>query len=225
VIAPPAGGWLLAVDTALRERATVVAAAPDGRVLERWEGSEAVDRLLIAELRRLFRRPGPLLGVLAGIGPGSFTGLRVGVAACLGAAHARDCPLRTVPSLLITATTVDPGPFSLLVVHPAGRGAHHAQEFHAGEDGWIPTAPAWLAPRGEAPPADCGGRGRVVLRGDVEPAWRASAAGRSAPQRHPVDRALARLAARTWRGAARWADGDRDLQLDYGAARPGSPWS
>ncbi len=224
------GGWLLAVDTALRGGELAVAVAPDGTLLDPPElaavpppddRAGAAERALVDAVRRLFgRRPGPLLGVVAGRGPGSYTGLRLGVAAALGAAQARGCPLRTVPSLQVTAFRLDPGPHPILVVHPAGRGGHHRQAFRAEGGAWMPVGPAELVPRGE-PPLGIGGSARVLVE---EGAGAEFPPGRAAAAVRPRSAALARLAARSL-----WADpeagpGYDRVHLDYGDRRA-SPWS
>lgn len=64
-----------------------------------------------------------LAGIAVSVGPGSFTGIRVGVSAARGLALALDRPAVGITSLAATAATVAPEGGELLVVRLAGRGA------------------------------------------------------------------------------------------------------
>lgn len=90
--------WLLAVDTAT---ATVVVAAgtPEGEVLgaETFEGRYRHSQELLPAVARLLGRAGvglpALAGIVAGTGPGAFTGLRVGLATAKTLAHELRVPV------------------------------------------------------------------------------------------------------------------------------------
>lgn len=95
-------------------------------------------------------RPEPLEGVVAGIGPGPFTGLRVGIAAAQTVALARAVPLLPVPShdavaLQLTEDGVAAGRFC--IVTDARRREVAVTEYSASLP--VPTvlAPARLEPR------------------------------------------------------------------------------
>jgi tRNA threonylcarbamoyladenosine biosynthesis protein TsaB len=95
---PAARPWLLAVDTAT---ATIVVAAgsPDGSVIaeESFEGRYRHSQELLPAIVRLTERAGlrlpDLAGVVAGTGPGAFTGLRVGIATAKTLAHELGRPI------------------------------------------------------------------------------------------------------------------------------------
>ncbi|MDR3419141.1 MAG: tRNA (adenosine(37)-N6)-threonylcarbamoyltransferase complex dimerization subunit type 1 TsaB [Nevskia sp.] len=97
---------LLAVDTATE--ACSVALDLDGAVLQRFEvaGREQSARLpqmlqeLLAEAGVL---PGQLDGLVCGVGPGSFSGVRIGVAYVKGLALGLDRPVLPVSSLAMLA--------------------------------------------------------------------------------------------------------------------------
>ncbi|MCG3774531.1 MAG: tRNA threonylcarbamoyladenosine biosynthesis protein TsaB [Nitrospira sp.] len=94
---------VLAVETATSWQS--VAILDGGRVLARYDqdaaGSHA--KLLLPTIDRLFRETGLTLkqldGLVVSIGPGSFTGLRVGLATLLGFRTISQLPLAVVPTL------------------------------------------------------------------------------------------------------------------------------
>jgi tRNA threonylcarbamoyl adenosine modification protein YeaZ len=137
-------GWLLVLDTAT---ATVVVAAgsTDGTLIaqETFEGRYRHSQELLPAIVRLTERAGlrlaDLAGVVAGTGPGAFTGLRVGLATAKTLAHELGRPIvgmSTAEALLAAVEGAD----AL----------------------WLPSGPrdrVLVAP-GTAP---------VVLRGEAEP--------------------------------------------------------
>jgi tRNA threonylcarbamoyladenosine biosynthesis protein TsaB len=68
-------------------------------------------RELMPAVDRVLRDAGvgyeDLSGIAVGIGPGTFTGLRIGLATAHGIAHARGIPLRPVSSLAALAAGID----------------------------------------------------------------------------------------------------------------------
>ena len=194
--------WLLAVDTATNT-VVVVAGAPDGRVLgrETFEGRYRHSQELLPAIARLVERLdlrlADLAGIIAGTGPGAFTGLRVGLATAKTLAHELGVPVTGIP-------TSD----ALLAGEPAGAVL------------WLPSGhrdrvaislgePPAIVREGEAPPwADAAFDPGTGTTNDVavDLGGRAAAAaiarGRAALERLPE--ALLRL------GAARLAAGDTD---------------
>ncbi|MBX9658464.1 MAG: tRNA (adenosine(37)-N6)-threonylcarbamoyltransferase complex dimerization subunit type 1 TsaB [Nitrospiraceae bacterium] len=94
---------VLAVETATSWQS--VALLDDDRVLaqEDQEATGAHGTLLLPTITRLLAKSGLMLtqldGLVCSIGPGSFTGLRVGTATLLGLRAATDLPLVLVPTL------------------------------------------------------------------------------------------------------------------------------
>lgn len=94
---------VLAVDTATAWQS--VAIVDDERVLARCdqEAGGAHVKLLLPTIDRLFRdtglSPAELDGLAVSIGPGSFTGLRVGLATMMGFRTVTKLPLAVVPTL------------------------------------------------------------------------------------------------------------------------------
>lgn len=96
VVAPElAGRTLLAIDTAL---GTSVALGMNGVIYEAssddpMRHAEAIGGLLAQVLECAGCDPASIEGVIAGVGPGPFTGLRVGIAAAHAFARGRELPL------------------------------------------------------------------------------------------------------------------------------------
>lgn len=127
--APP----ILAIETATT-RALVALGTLDGALLvaDEWEaGHRHAEELLVRIGALLARagivRPGPgvLTGIVAGTGPGGFTGLRVGLATAHGIARAAGAPLVGIPTGVALAAAaraggaVPPGAEAALLL-PAG---------------------------------------------------------------------------------------------------------
>ncbi|MFH0751928.1 MAG: tRNA (adenosine(37)-N6)-threonylcarbamoyltransferase complex dimerization subunit type 1 TsaB [Chloroflexota bacterium] len=128
---------VLAIETAT-SRTLVALGTLDGELLavDEWEaGHRHAEELLVRIAALLARagigRPGPgvLAGIVAGTGPGGFTGLRVGLATAHGIARAAEAPLIGIPTGVALAAAaratgaVPPGRevALLLPAGPAGR--------------------------------------------------------------------------------------------------------
>jgi len=89
-----------------------------------------------------------LSAIAVAIGPGSYTGLRVGLAVAKGLALAHQTPLIGIPTLDIVAVAMPPQPGDLVVVAEAGRTRvlTAVYQWHGG-DGWQtdppPSIDAW----------------------------------------------------------------------------------
>jgi tRNA threonylcarbamoyladenosine biosynthesis protein TsaB len=123
-------GICLAIDTATRSNVVAVGSgvplASSRREVRPRRGSELleqVDEVLTAAGLRI----DDVTAVAVGSGPGSFTGLRVGLAAAKLLAYARHLPLVGVPSgEALRRAAVDAGaPADLAVVLPAGARDHY----------------------------------------------------------------------------------------------------
>ncbi len=94
----------------------------DLRVPSRRELSGEIDRVVASLLKSHGTAPGRLAGVLVADGPGSFTGLRIGIAFAKGLCRAANLPLLTAPSLMGAARAVARGTEAVAAEYDALRG-------------------------------------------------------------------------------------------------------
>jgi tRNA threonylcarbamoyladenosine biosynthesis protein TsaB len=80
-----------------------------------------------------------LTAVAVAQGPGSFTGLRIGLGVAKGLAMARQMDLVAIPTLNIIAAGAPAFDGDLMAVLQAGRGRICAQRFHRTGDRWTPA--------------------------------------------------------------------------------------
>lgn len=134
VPAPGASGYLLAIDTST-ERAGIAVADGDRLFVRSWDAGRTQTTTVLPAIEALLGEAGVTIGQLAAIavaiGPGTFTGLRVGVSIAKGLVLARDVPLVGVPTLAITAAAAGAAAEAVAVL-PAGRGRVVWQRFAPG---------------------------------------------------------------------------------------------
>jgi tRNA threonylcarbamoyladenosine biosynthesis protein TsaB len=94
---------ILAVETATSWQSVAILDNDAVLAREDRDAGGAHGTLLLPTIDRLLARTGLKLtgldGLACSIGPGSFTGIRVGIATCLGLRRATDLPLALVPTL------------------------------------------------------------------------------------------------------------------------------
>ena len=157
---------ILAIDTATR---TVGLALYDGiRVLGEtvWHSQDFHTVELTPAIGGLLGRSGlnPIdLGALAvSIGPGSFTGLRIGMAVAKGICMARNLPLIGIPTLDALAAAQPVRQLPMAAVLQAGRNRLAVGWYRAEGDSWISTgeievlAPKELSNQVKSPTIICG---------------------------------------------------------------------
>jgi len=170
-------GTILVIDTATT-RCVVALASGTGETfaVASWDAGYRHGETLLPAIERLLADEGvdraALTGIVAGTGPGAFTGLRVGIATAKGSAHGLGCPLvgvSTAESLLAAATRSGPagrpvlllpaGPSDRIVIRPGSRGVllvgGHDPELAPGE--WLVAVDL----DGRAP-VDAVGRGEIA---------------------------------------------------------------
>ena len=121
-------------------RSPSVAVLVEGEILEQnldGERPHASDLLpcLAALLSSCGRTPREVVAVAVGIGPGSYTGLRVGIATAQGIARAAGAKLLGIPSgEALAHAELSPGERGDLVIDARGGSLYHAR-FHRTSDG------------------------------------------------------------------------------------------
>lgn len=110
------------------------------------EMTSTVDALLKAE----GLMPGRLTGVIASTGPGSYTGLRVGLATAKTLAYTLGCELRAVGAFWAIAHQAPPDAADRVawVIADALQEQVYAQPFRRKHDGWMPLEPLRVMPAG-----------------------------------------------------------------------------
>ncbi len=189
---------ILAIDASARRRLVVVLASPGGELLGARTDAAAPTVPALAEALRALLRHGEVAAVAVVTGPGSYTGVRAGMAAGLGVAHAGGLPLHGVGSLEVVALSAPAGCDDLLAVADAGRGGIYAGRFSRAGEGMsrIGDAQRLDASRLPGPPPPRVSLDRLDLPGLEAPGDGAAAlalAAALAVRRPPLD--LARLSA------------------------------
>jgi tRNA threonylcarbamoyladenosine biosynthesis protein TsaB len=125
-----ATGWILAIDTST-EHAGLGLADSSHDFARSWDAGRTQTTTVLPAIEALLAEAGVTIGDLAAIavavGPGTFTGLRVGVSIAKGLVLAREIPLIGVPTLAIAAAAADEP--EVVAVLPAGRGRVVWQRF------------------------------------------------------------------------------------------------
>lgn len=117
---------LVAIDTATRFASLALYDGLVVRAEESWQSSDNHTVELMPSLVRMMARQHvpvqALRGVAVALGPGSFTGLRIGLAVAKGLALAQDIPLLGVPTLDVLAYIHAGQRLPVCAVVRAGRG-------------------------------------------------------------------------------------------------------
>lgn len=160
--APPAPGPLLALDTG-SPLVSVAIGSPGAVVAERAVQLERSSAALLGLVDEVLAdaglTPRQLSGVIALRGPGSFTGLRVGLATALGLREALGLAAGVYPTHLVLAMLAPPATETVEAVVDALRGEWFVQRFRGGR----PPVP--LAAPGLRRAAELGGDGAAAVVG------------------------------------------------------------
>jgi len=152
----------LAVDGSQREVPLVVVVDSVGDPVFEPELVPGPTAILVAVKDALERHRRRLGAVVAISGPGSYMGVRAGLAVALGTAQSLALPLALVGSLEVIVAQADPREEVVLAVADAGRGGTYGQMFGPAERkgrpiGWHPLGAAELLGRDLPWPARWGG--------------------------------------------------------------------
>jgi tRNA threonylcarbamoyladenosine biosynthesis protein TsaB len=137
---------LLAIDTSTRQAGIALYHGTRGLLAESgWHSANRhTEELMPAVAQMLVTAgcsPRDLAAVGVALGPGSFTGLRVGLAAAKGLALAQGLRVLGVPTLDITAYPHQAQPVPVVAVVQAGRGRVYWAAYAHGPSGWGPQTP------------------------------------------------------------------------------------
>lgn len=111
--------------------------------------NEAILPALERLLAQVGKPPNALAGIAVGMGPGSFTGVRVGIATALGLAQALGVPVVGISSFL--AVAAGSGADRVLVVADALKEMAYAAAFQMGSRGWETVLPEQLCDPADLP--------------------------------------------------------------------------
>lgn len=144
---------VLAVDGSNRDEPLVVVVESGGNLVFKPALVPEPISLLAAVKDALELQRDQLVAVVAVSGPGSYMGVRAGLAAALGAAQSLTLPLALVGSLEVIAAQADPHGEVVLAVADAGRGGTLGQVLEpfarpGRPIGWRPLGAAELLGRG-----------------------------------------------------------------------------
>lgn len=153
-------------------------------------------------------KPSALDAVAVGLGPGSFTGLRVGIATAQVFAYAVGCRLAGVPSPAAIASSAPAG--DVVVLQDAKRGKLYVAVYRSGPDGLRELRAPFIATLEEAlavheGPALFTGDGALAHRDAIERAGGRAETdpGRTFPSAAAVGRLAMKGLARAKKGSAR----------------------
>jgi tRNA threonylcarbamoyladenosine biosynthesis protein TsaB len=205
---------LLAIDTSTRQSG-IALYDPERSILaeHHWTVGRQHTVELMPEVAHLLEqahvRPADLCGVAVALGPGSFTGVRVALAAGKGLALAQNLPLFGISTLDVIAYPHQAQSRPVVAVVPAGRGRVCWAMYAHDARGWTAQAAPALSTLADLAAAL---QVPVVMAGELTPADRASLAGDPGSPIHLLPPALAmrragNLAEMAW---ARFEAGQRD---------------
>ena len=141
---------LLALDTSTRLAGIALYDGERGLIAEHhWHSANQHTVELMPQVAQLLDQSGfnarDLRAVAVALGPGSFTGLRVALAAAKGLALAGGLTLLGIPTLDVVAYPHSRQPLPVIALVQAGRGRVCWAPYAHGAAGWGPQAPYGLA--------------------------------------------------------------------------------
>jgi tRNA threonylcarbamoyladenosine biosynthesis protein TsaB len=162
---------LLALDTATRQISLALHDGTSLRAEHTWPSENQHTVQLAPGIAQLLAQanltPSDLTAYAVTIGPGSYTGLRIGVAAAKGMAAAADAPLVGVNTLDVAAAG-HPGTYSaaLVAVVQMGRGKVVGRSHHWQKGAWAPRTEMRVF---DWPSLIAAIDGEAIITGDIDP--------------------------------------------------------
>jgi tRNA threonylcarbamoyladenosine biosynthesis protein TsaB len=159
---------LLAIDTATHMAGLALFEPSKVQILgeESWYSVNRHTVELVPRMDRLLGQqgitPAELTGLAVSLGPGSFTGLRIGVSVAKGLALARQIPIAGIPTLDFVARPHMTQPLPIWAILQAGRGRICAAQYARSKGRWqrrgdyILTTVAELCDHVKEPSLFCG---------------------------------------------------------------------
>lgn len=141
---------LLAIDTATHMAGLALYDPSKGTILgeESWHSVNKHTVELMPRLDRLFGQqgiaPAALTGLVVSLGPGSFTGLRIGLSVAKGLASALKLPIVGIPTLDVVARPHMNQPLPIWAILQAGRGRICTAQYARGKGRWRRRGDYWL---------------------------------------------------------------------------------
>jgi len=130
---------ILAIDTSTRVGSIAVVEGTSLKAQQILNISATHNQRLLPGIERLLSDAGwsldDLDGFAVSLGPGSFTGLRIGLSIVKGLAWATGKPLAGVPTLDALATNVSFAPYSICPILDARKGEIYTALYRQGEEG------------------------------------------------------------------------------------------
>ena len=144
----------LSLDTAT-DRPTLALGTPqdpgaDVVIPHRHDLSRDIDAVVRVLLQKRGVPAQQLAGIVVSDGPGSFTGLRIGIAFAKGLARALGCPLLAAPSMMGAARAVTSSG-TVVVDYDALRGDAYRAVYRLAADGVLAPQPPAIVRAGDAP--------------------------------------------------------------------------
>ena len=160
---------LLALDTATRQASVALYDERGVRAETNWLSADNQSVELMPRVAEMLAqqgvRPADLRGVAVAIGPGSFTGLRIGLSVAKGMAVGRGIALLGIPTLDALAQAFVGQRMPLRAVLDIGRGRYVIADYRLGRDQWQRTGKDRLVAREQV---SAGIRERTLFAGEID---------------------------------------------------------
>ncbi len=163
---------LLALDTASRQASVALYDERGIRAETSWHSADNQSVELMPRVTEMLAQqgvdPAGLRAVAVAIGPGSFTGLRIGLSVAKGLAVGRGIPVLGVPTLDALAQALVGQRLPLRAVLNIGRGRYAVADYRLGRDQWHRASKDRLATPAEVVAI----RERTLFAGEIDAALR-----------------------------------------------------